>query len=1227
MDKTSANFGRLFEIGFNIGILSFINQEKIKHNFSTIYQDDLEKINLSKIETKILDDSKVIDTKDKQIIKDWILMLLQKGFLSGFNLFREYADTIVDNQNYHRLEIVYCQCNFVEESSFSIVKHKSEKENFSLILSQLGEMEIDIDRYLKEGEFLRADTLILIKRRQKYYLLIVDLSIFSVKSFQDVKDLQDIENWKQILLTEVNYLRSKSVFSGLNIDTGENGDNLGVNFTNDLTKYYQGFKRQDKETIKLIQAGSYGYSFYQFLSRQKIINPDTDIKQINIMGYSDRSVNAITVTPDNINLLKTCQKIYYQHHKKDISEAKSNIVEVIKYNARKSFPDGKSFINNLFNLFPSAKPYIKSISHTEKITEFVNSIEPISPELATTLQLPPHLTLRNAHSHLITQALNQEKLTYLFLTGNPGIGKTTAIVTFLKKYFNDGFLFLYISPRTQVNLDIINKFNDIKKQELVAINSNANLIKNNGGKPTIQYFTSADNDDWQGEFSLKNVNFIDGNNPTPRQGKINSQIRQQYQDTFQNAENKGVGVLNSLCQGISAIIQTKNTRHLVVSLSIQSLKKLNENDDTLKHLDRILESVYNARENKIIDSKMTAVAKRFKHFFVMIDEITGDSSGVEFLSGINRFFDKYNLTNNSYGFNPKIIIADASIVDEQVINQHLKDNKTEPDKIYYRGVNSTILPLSVTNFDFKRKPAQIINTNSYPAQSLTINYQILMEVKKYNENLYEEKTKSVVRQLQTTIIDEIKSILSNPDNEQIIVYIQDKNRLRNLITELEKIYPDFRENKDYLQIHSNNSEADKQEIKQFQNQAKIIFMTASGSRGLSFPKSRHILVDIPRFNIEQNLMEIIQVIYRGRGEFIENEVTNTNDNQDKFLYFYMWEEAIFYDEESAQLSLQEKVLNVINMLILLKASIITRINGYGKIGNNNYLIIPIGGKSVSSVGETFSAKMKNLITLLNKEYSTNYKAQYLKEIAEELTRILDKTDFLLKWIDNNDNKNNLISYLNIRESFSDKFIKSVKNNLYNLLNIGRLEPSFISGNMLIIPLKNRKIKETYELKVIKEIYKDLLSKLKSISNSDQFNHNLITASHSAIELLEKMNNDDIMTKYIQQTSQQFDQYYAFPFFILIHPQIIKEYLEKETERKIDEDKSFRSILETYLRYIFPLQNVLPIGSYYHEFPFLLFNSYTFNLLRYKLFTDQQIFSSSQLNILNLILCQQNQQNE
>ena len=47
---------------------------------------------------------------------------------------------------------------------------------------------------------------------------------------------------------------------------------------------------------------------------------------------------------------------------------------------------------------------------------------------------------------------------FVFLTGNPGIGKTTAITNFLKSHLEEGFLLFYISPRTQVNHDLIHKF-------------------------------------------------------------------------------------------------------------------------------------------------------------------------------------------------------------------------------------------------------------------------------------------------------------------------------------------------------------------------------------------------------------------------------------------------------------------------------------------------------------------------------------------------------------------------------------------------------------------------------------------------------------------------------------------------------------------------------------------------------------------------------------------------
>ena len=124
---------------------------------------------------------------------------------------------------------------------------------------------------------------------------------------------------------------------------------------------------------------------------------------------------------------------------------------------------------------------------------------------------------------------------------------------------------------------------------------------------------------------------------------------------------------------------------------------------------------------------MCEISQRIKHLFIMIDEITGDDSGVNFLQGINKFLAQYELTNSQYGFNTKVIVADASIVEQEVIRQHLSEISPEPDKIYFRAAKSQAEPLSVQNFKFKHEPAVTINANSYPASSLNITYKIFIQ--------------------------------------------------------------------------------------------------------------------------------------------------------------------------------------------------------------------------------------------------------------------------------------------------------------------------------------------------------------------------------------------------------------------------------------------------------------------------------------------------------------------
>ncbi len=139
-----------------------------------------------------------------------------------------------------------------------------------------------------------------------------------------------------------------------------------------------------------------------------------------------------------------------------------------------------------------------------------------------------------------------------------------------------------------------------------------------------------------------------------------------------------------------------------------------------------------------------------------------------------------------------------------------------------------------------------------------------------------------------SLVTEIIHHVNHPDLGQLLVYIQDKQRLRQLISLVKKRLYRFDQNKTYLEIHSQVPDGNKETLLECRNQVRVVFMTSSAARGISFPHARHIIVELPRFQIENNLMEIIQVIYRGRGEFGEGQ---NNDRAHKKVTVYIVEKV------------------------------------------------------------------------------------------------------------------------------------------------------------------------------------------------------------------------------------------------------------------------------------------------------------------------------------------------
>ena len=115
------------------------------------------------------------------------------------------------------------------------------------------------------------------------------------------------------------------------------------------------------------------------------------------------------------------------------------------------------------------------------------------------------------------------------------MGRQTAIANFLKSHIDDGFLFFYVSPRKQVNLDIIEKFKEQDKlcdNRLFCINTNSDLIASNAGRPTVKYASN----NYHKYFPKKTVNFFKDSPEIQRKEYYQRQIEKKREAYFNQLE-------------------------------------------------------------------------------------------------------------------------------------------------------------------------------------------------------------------------------------------------------------------------------------------------------------------------------------------------------------------------------------------------------------------------------------------------------------------------------------------------------------------------------------------------------------------------------------------------------------------------------------------------------------------------------------------------------------------
>lgn len=1227
------DLGRLFEIGFNTGFLSAIAKRPNLHaHFGTLYADDLKHLQLSDLLEQMYHNTGLVATRDRDILQRWVHYILIKGWLSGRTLLEEYIQTVTAIKQGIRRDIHYLQCNFYGANSLDTYP-KNEKTAIQDMIKQLSPFgvntltENEIAEHSQTGNFLRADTLMLLKAGRQWRILCIDLSIFSLQHLSDLRDLGNVEELRRLLSREIRYRRSKSVFSDLSIDTAI--DNSAKHLlSSQLTTYFTAFKRADKETTKLIQAASYAYDFFKFLRHKNIIQANDQVI-FTIIGYTDRAINAMSVNQEQLSLLETCADIYkHKSSDQEIDAAREQVLKSIQKTTQRCFQGGRKFIQSLLHSVDE-QDGLAWRSHTETLETFTNTKQPL-----TASQIPQNIQamlkaeeyqgqhILDIHAAMVKKELASPH-SFLFLTGCPGIGKTTAIVDFLKEAIErgEGFLFIYVSPRKQVNLDIIEKFREKTQlppsDKVLGLTTNSTVIRNNQSRKTVHYYSQKRQD----TFSEDGVTFIHADSDDAKKQRIRSRELEEIQEGFLIDKGEQIsGVLQSLCCALHATLEKPLSNAIVATVAIQSLKKLDTSGkSTLRHLNTLFKSVLN--DNEIIPHKMAQFQTKIKHVFFMIDEVTGDESGVAFLQEVHTFLTEHNLLHVP-GLNTKIIVADASIVDPAIIKRHLEETSYEPDKIYFRReTGEQSLPLSYAELTFLREKAAVINANAYPASKLHMTYHIGVDCLQYVEETFVERSKKLDEQLQGRILNAILDLLKRDEVKQFIVYIQNKQRLARLIEAIRRIRGTFEKCIDYLDIHANSSEKDKKDIQAHRKSVKVVFMTASASRGLSFPEATHILIDIPRFEVEQNLMEILQVIYRGRG--------GERDNEEKYLSFYLTDRVIYVNEQDRLLSVRERMLHLLNVLFILKASIMTRITGSLQTGiNQHFMMIPIGGRSTQMVGETFTSRMSKLIKEAQSHSYLHHDDKRLEHVFDSLKRLLEDVSIDLRPTGRETQATRQKQlYLSLLPDFAHEFQRRARKGFHELLNLPDLEKAYIAGSLLLIPLTYMSMQEKYWLsfeQILKEYRHkeiDLLKEMSDLRRDPTYPETFHHALNDGLVLLQALQDmlENKIPRYEQESTHP-DQHCAIPLATLVIYESMRAFFRSGKElQELPEGMSFRALLGVYIRSLYPSDSTLPIGDNYDDFPFVIFRSQNLGEARNKMFTGKYLFMSQEMNIINMLL--------
>lgn len=1004
-------------------------------------------------EGRLLDVSKALNLKLgilDETVRDQVKAAVEHMALTaygvGYTATREYLKSLGKPllNGRLRLRALWCPLMLPGDSRDIGQRMAEDRVTFHQQFGLMGPLDPGLSR---KGMPANADFVLWLSGEYRDEYLLVQEYSFDMP--REMPDFRDQDAHLEELVRHRRLIDSRSVFARVTAEV----DGESFELSEDIRHHLGALTSGNKPFYKLCQASAYADSTATWLRRDGVLTKPCNVRALAITPNGLESLSAWYRPESGADprqaLMKQMGDAYRAPHKladgdedgltAQVDSVFTNLLRRLPRELKKGLKDlrampapGADYAFDFEEVVPEfANPADELslgaarelIGDDASLTEFFGA--PAKEALAPFLEeraSKGRISLRDLHASAIVAGMQRSvpgRVNVIALEGNPGIGKTTAVRRYLEKK-PQGYLFLYVSPRVIINRDVTESLARIdgKPSGILTVTTNAQLIASaprwhrhevEAGRAQPKHVDGAVVADGV-EYLRKPDGSVLVINPEQEQeieaahagSRIAKTTISENEDLVE--ERPLVGVLSGMAKTTREILELNpEVNRVVLTAALQGFREKGGGATTMDALSNLFKS--KAADPAGIRERR-AFATRSPNIVVMVDELAGDGAGAPFVHAVASWLNSEFIEcfeGDVSPFTVTLVVSDASLGNDVVLSRYLNAGAHTPDKVLVsKSRGKQAFALAATYVRIGTGPAKRtlhVMTNSFPASKLTVEYKVKLtavrpELRPTGE---EETARQAVRRVAGEAVmqrakEEILSALEKGAS-QVIYFAQDKNFLGDLRKVLAQEPGLSRATVEVMDASVPGHKRKELIEPSRRDSIKVFLMTSSGARGVSFPKTDWIIASVPRFNVEAALMEIAQLIYRGRGYYRNDQGEMVSGDKVPRRLLMLVDDYLLADEELDPRQWLRQSIDLMTLLVMLRATILTRITGDAGL-RQSLALVPVGAVGLEELVSIMSQNVTQFVKeadVIYRRLSNEEKVQLVKSAQANVIELFART--------------------------------------------------------------------------------------------------------------------------------------------------------------------------------------------------------------------------------------------